>query len=69
MSFLKNLFDSSKKEKKIAVELPDKKNFKVFPRVKNQEWKGLSTIYHIPMGGDLVLVFVQDIDDRIVYVT
>ncbi len=69
MSFFKKLFGSSENEKqqKSETELPDKKNFKIYPRIKNREWDALPITYHIPLGGDLVLVFIQDINERITY--
>ncbi len=75
MSFLKNLFGSknNKKENNNAViqgEVPTEKKlgYKVYPRIKNQQVHSLEVIYNERLGGDLVLTFVQDIDDRIVYV-
>ena len=69
MNILKRLFGTSSQEKSSGQEYPDKDTFKVYPRIKNCNWNALSQTYSIPLGGDLVLVFVQDIHDKIWYVT
>ncbi len=79
MSFLKKLFGQKQTQEAVQEqptapvlqgEVPTavKANYKVYPRIKNAEAHNLEVVYHEPLGGDLVLTFVQDIDDRIVYV-
>ncbi len=77
MSFLKKLFGGKDKANTQKQEVPlmegeipteEKLNYKVFPRIKNMEAHNLAVVYNEPLGGDLVLTFVQDINDRVVYV-
>ncbi len=75
MSFFKKIFGSKPTNEEtnknvMSGEVPTEKKmaYKVYPRIKNMDIHSLEVIYNEPLGGDLVLTFVQDIDDRIVYV-
>ncbi len=75
MGLLNKIFGSkgNEVENKAPVmegEVPTEKKleYKVYPRIKSIHTHSLEVIYNEPLGGDLVLTFIQDIDDRIVYV-
>ena len=72
MSIIKRLFGS--KDRQAVIPDPhkttaDKQAYAVYPRIRNADWKNLETVYYQPLGGDLVLTFVQDIDGRMEYIT
>ncbi len=71
MNFIKKLFSKKKvqninKEKPISIE--EKLQHKVYPRIKNINSINTEFIYHEYLGGDLVLIFIQDINDEMSYV-
>ncbi|MDQ8005652.1 MAG: hypothetical protein REI64_12685 [Pedobacter sp.] len=73
MNFFKNLFgkkDGDLPEPKLSDEhtIEEKFRYKVYPRIKNIDAQNYDIVYHLPLGGDLALTFVQDIDERITYV-
>jgi len=74
MKLFKNLFGNknenivSKTKNQATYSIEEKLQFKVFPRIKNIHSQNLGTVYHRPLGGDLVLTFVQDINDAMTYV-
>lgn len=68
MGLLDKLF-GTKKEVKPETENLDKRGFKVYPCIKSAQWPHLAMFYNVPLGGDLVLVFAQDINDRFHYLT
>lgn len=74
MSFFKNLFgkktEPAQEVKPIAPEysIDEKLKYKVYPRIKNINSQNFQHIYHKPLGGDLTLIFVQDINDRFSYI-
>ncbi len=51
-----------------AVPIEEKLKHKIFPRIKNAAADNLAVVYNEPLGGDLVLTFVQDINNKILYV-
>ena len=74
MNILKNLFgkknDKNQETKAVEPEynIEEKLKHKVYPRIKNIESQNFDRVYHQPLGGDLTLTFVQDINDRITYI-
>jgi len=74
MKLFKNLFGNknrnivSKTKNQATYSIEEKLQFKVFPRIKNIHSQNLGTVYHRPLGGNLVLTFVQDINDAMTYV-
>lgn len=74
MKLFKNLFGTKNNNTvnptKIQAEnsIEEKLQFKVFPRIKNLQSQNFDIVYHRPLGGDLTLTFVQDINDTITYV-
>lgn len=74
MNFLKNLFgkrtEPIQEVKPIEPEysIEEKSKYKVYPRIKNVNSQNFDRIYHKPLGGDLTLIFVQDINDRFSYI-
>lgn len=62
----KNTAETVKSEDEFPIE--EKLKHKVFPRIKNIHSQNFDRIYHQPLGGDLTLTFVQDINDQIIYV-
>lgn len=71
MSFFKKIFSGKDTSKYAPVdETPvDKSEFRVYPRLRSNQWKALDYIYHIPLAGDIVLCFIQDINDNMAYIT
>jgi len=74
MNIIKKLFGNKNNEKqKTKIDEPEytieeKLKHKVYPRIKNIESQNFDRVYHKPLGGDLTLTFVQDINDRLTYI-
>ena len=74
MNIFKSLFgqksDKNQEPKRVEPEytIEEKLKHKVYPRIKNIESQNFDRVYHKPLGGDLTLTFVQDINDRLTYI-
>ncbi|RZJ41087.1 MAG: hypothetical protein EOO19_14765 [Chryseobacterium sp.] len=74
MKLFKNLFGKKNNSTLISTKfqaeysIEEKLQCKVFPRIKNIHSQNFDLVYHRPLGGDLTLTFVQDINDTITYI-
>ncbi len=74
MKLFKNIFglkkgkESSSYKNMEAPSIDEKLKYDVYPRIKNIRSQHLDNIHHLKLGRDLVLTFVQDINDRFKYI-
>lgn len=70
MKLFKKIFGKNKQinSEQSVYTIEEKLQHKVYPRIKNTVSQNFDIVYHKPLGGDLTLTFIQDINDTIVYI-